>query len=148
MVELTEHHEAWTKESDSPMDFLPCGLRLSSVPSGAAVESAVSSLVEPVWKRHEPTIWLKLWILGHFSLSSHVPPNSPHQGAVCASLTPRQRMDAILSTQKIKHKPESIKHKRKKQTKAWMHSHKESNCWEPQCWYEWWENKTREPMKT
>lgn len=35
---------------NSPIDFLPCGLRLSSAPSEGCEESAISSLVEPVWK--------------------------------------------------------------------------------------------------
>ena len=42
---------------DSPMDFLPCGLRLSSAPSEGCEESAISSLVEPVWKKNRHHQW-------------------------------------------------------------------------------------------
>ncbi len=66
MVELTYSFCSWPDESaandfpqnlrscntcDSPMDFLPCGLRLSSAPSEGCEGSAISSLVEPVWKK-------------------------------------------------------------------------------------------------
>lgn len=35
----------------SPIDFLPCALRLSSAPSDGCEGSAISSLVEPVSKK-------------------------------------------------------------------------------------------------